>query len=668
MQQISVSCSQCGKRLKAPASLAGKRAKCSRCGTIMTIPAAPAAQDTGYELEIIEETPAPRPSANAAPQKMQAAADSPRPAASPNKPPSNVAPLLMDDLIEPELPLSALVEHVSPTAPARGNRKGGRSKATIDPGNPPPPRPDQDAGSAWDRIAARNARARGDDGPKPWFSLLGVDFTPVKTIVLLVFLSIIGGILGWWFTGPGRGLHLVEAYPVARLEALGHLSRIKNPGFAGAAKQGHSVTSTALNPLQGDNFTDELYNIGGSDKLIFTRPDSNGDYIFVHVKISERIAREEKLENRYDLAFGSGNFIMHVGQQQITPILMVAPFQTSTIEFPISSSKAIVHDAMIPLQPPPDEIRNPNQGSSGGLASGTLVYNGSNGVSGSVDFSSPYLQSGHPGVSGLYGNGELTQQDPVTGTALKYAYDGSNMTVTWNTPGKAWWSSDINMQPAAISPFAKFDIYLLYPRPQTSEPMVIKVNDRIVATLPASMAGQPGQKPSTVKVASVPSATRATGAPPVSTTGTQAMLNDDDDEDEAPKPAPAPPAAKPTGDPSVFDYFTALARAREMGQGVVSENNMKQLGLGVLTYAQQNNGNLPQTMDDLRTVLGDINALLVNNRTGANPGFMYFPPGKNINTIANPAGTPILYEIKDGKLDRHGSIMYLDGRIEHARK
>jgi DNA-directed RNA polymerase subunit RPC12/RpoP len=35
---ISIACSTCGKTLKAPASMAGKRAKCPGCGTIVTIP------------------------------------------------------------------------------------------------------------------------------------------------------------------------------------------------------------------------------------------------------------------------------------------------------------------------------------------------------------------------------------------------------------------------------------------------------------------------------------------------------------------------------------------------------------------------------------------------------------------------------------------------------
>ena len=61
VEQISVQCS-CGKRLKAPASAVGKKAKCPKCGNILTIQAPPPPTDDGldalYELAETEKSAA----------------------------------------------------------------------------------------------------------------------------------------------------------------------------------------------------------------------------------------------------------------------------------------------------------------------------------------------------------------------------------------------------------------------------------------------------------------------------------------------------------------------------------------------------------------------------------------------------------------------------------
>jgi hypothetical protein len=62
VEQISVQCS-CGKRLKAPASAVGKKAKCPKCGNVLTIQAPPPPSDDDglgalYELAETEKTAA----------------------------------------------------------------------------------------------------------------------------------------------------------------------------------------------------------------------------------------------------------------------------------------------------------------------------------------------------------------------------------------------------------------------------------------------------------------------------------------------------------------------------------------------------------------------------------------------------------------------------------
>jgi hypothetical protein len=53
---IEVKCGKCGKGLKAPDSMAGKKAKCPGCGSIVVVPQP---MEEILDAEIIEPTPAP---------------------------------------------------------------------------------------------------------------------------------------------------------------------------------------------------------------------------------------------------------------------------------------------------------------------------------------------------------------------------------------------------------------------------------------------------------------------------------------------------------------------------------------------------------------------------------------------------------------------------------
>ena len=71
--RITVEC-KCGKRLKAPASAAGKRAKCPACGNVLTItaPPPPAEDDMGlnalYDLADQESKVAEQQAASGSPR------------------------------------------------------------------------------------------------------------------------------------------------------------------------------------------------------------------------------------------------------------------------------------------------------------------------------------------------------------------------------------------------------------------------------------------------------------------------------------------------------------------------------------------------------------------------------------------------------------------------
>lgn len=637
--------------------MAGKRAKCSQCGAIVNIPMPPDdLDDTGFELQVIEDAPV-KPKRQAPPP---AAGKSPAPPVPPVKSDPDTGPLdLLEDLLEPELPASALVQH-DPKAEAGVNRGKGRGRggpASGDAGS-------QDGGmsSIMDR-AAETARRRGpQDAAQPWFSLLGIDFTPGKSITLLVMLFLLIGGSVWWFTGPGKNLRVVEVQPVNALIAMNSLARIENKGMAGISL-GQMGVKGSISPL-GNHFKEEIYGFGGPDQLIFTRPDPNGDYLFVHVKVSQRVVSEEHLENRYDTSFSANNFILHVGNEQVTPILMMGQWPEKSMEFNTSGSKINEVEHLLPAGAKPDEYLD-LEGREDYIARGTLLFNGKSGVTGSVKVSSARKLNDYPGVTGVSGDGELVRTDTFSGMTVKYEYLQGDMRISWNGPATAWWGSPQYLMPAAVSPFARYDIYLLYPRPKAAGPMTIKLNNRIVGSLPASMAAKEGQAPTAVAVAEAPASTANPtvkvdpSKPPTPEDAAAAMAGGEAGTGSTPGTKPAKVGT--------YDYLGALARTRDMGKGIVAENNMKQLGMAVIMYAEQNNGQLPQSMDDLRTIMGDINKVLENVRTNSNPGYIYVPPAKNINEVANPNSTPILYELRNGKFDRDGSIMYLDGHIEQPK-
>lgn len=653
--KISVNCQKCGKKLKAPPSLAGKRAKCSQCGSIVQIPMPQDdSGETGFELQAIDE-PVTKPVKPVKAPPVEEKTFDP-----------DTGPLdLLDDLLEPELPASALVAH---TPDAQGSPSKGRGRGRGKAAAGDPSAADHDLTSMLDRAAA-NAGKRGyDNAPQPWFSLMGVDFTPVKSIVLLVvILSLLGSSI-WYFTGPGQGVRIYEAQPVTALIAMNSLGRADAKGMAGMT-MGQQGVKPPVSPL-GTQFPEQSYGLGGPDRLIFTRPDPNGDYLLVHVKISQRVVADEHLESRYDAMFTAGNFILHAGNEQITPMLIMGKLPNDPLVFNTDSAKVDAVQSMLPTGVNPDEYQD-LVGTEQDIARATLLYNGKAGVTGKVSVSSKRKLFDQPGVTGVTGNGELVQKDPYSGMSLKYNYQGGSMEVSWAGPAAAWWSSDQYTMAAAVSPFSRYDIYLLYKRPQTTSNMVVKVNNRIVGTLASSMAAKPGQTPSTIAVAGVPA------------TPTNLTVNLNPNTPTTPEEAAkalaggaggtgGKPAATPANgkkpDPGMFDYFGALARARDMGKGVIADNNMKQLGLGVIMYAQQNKGDLPPNIDYLRKTMGDINALLQNVRTNSNPGFLYIQPAPNLSAVTNPGATPFLYELRDGKLDRDGAIMYLDGHIELPKK
>ena len=87
---------------------------------------------------------------------------------------------------------------------------------------------------------------------------------------------------------------------------------------------------------------------------------------------------------------------------------------------------------------------------------------------------------------------------------------------------------------------------------------------------------------------------------------------------------------------------------------------MRQIGLGLQIYLDQSGQVWPERLDQLKKVIGGYEKIMVNPRTGADPGFIYVRPEPGVD----PSTTPVLYEALQGKPDPNGAVLYADGHIE----
>ena len=132
-------------------------------------------------------------------------------------------------------------------------------------------------------------------------------------------------------------------------------------------------------------------------------------------------------------------------------------------------------------------------------------------------------------------------------------------------------------------------------------------------------------------------------------------------------PAPSPIASNRSGGPQAASksasgplaYFDVLRDAKSQAQGIVSANNMRQIGFGMQLYLNDHNGRFPESLLELRAYLPNIDQLMVNPRTKESPGFIYEQPQPG----SPPATTPVLYEALQGQKDPTGAVLYADGSI-----
>lgn len=96
-----------------------------------------------------------------------------------------------------------------------------------------------------------------------------------------------------------------------------------------------------------------------------------------------------------------------------------------------------------------------------------------------------------------------------------------------------------------------------------------------------------------------------------------------------------------------------------------SMQNLKQLATGIMLYADENNGKLPDKMSDIAKYIGGekvLKSILICPVT--KQAYTYNKPVENVNDSNKPSKMKMLYsETKDGIISA-----YLDGHVEIKKK
>ncbi len=76
----------------------------------------------------------------------------------------------------------------------------------------------------------------------------------------------------------------------------------------------------------------------------------------------------------------------------------------------------------------------------------------------------------------------------------------------------------------------------------------------------------------------------------------------------------------------------------------------------------------PASLEEFREggYVSDLDAIMRNPVTGDEPGYLYVKPDKPYSELENPWTTPILYELKNGRVDPDGAVLYANGRLRQG--
>ncbi|MEO1235420.1 MAG: hypothetical protein AAFX76_01385 [Planctomycetota bacterium] len=586
---IDVTCPGCSKTLRVHDRYAGRRGKCPACGGAVEIPApAPPEPIDDPQLEIVPED-----------RRTYSTHIQPPPA--------------------PDLASLAALD----AAPASGSASSGGGDRIRRLAEAPEPVAEPAAPRAQAERRSLQRREAADDAP-PWYrrelvSLFGLSLTPLPLLAIPLLLAA----AWWWYlTGPGRPAHISAPTPVFVVEVLDH-AEVQMP----TGRTGRVITS--LPGVGGassvGNASGRVLSVGGSDTLMVTAPDGDGDQVLFNVKLKQGILNNLGQTRKYDSVINADAFELRPAGDPpgtgVKPRLAVESFDAA-IDLDLAGADTSNYMALLPpASVKPDRL---DVQKSGPLVTGHAEY--ALGVTrGTVEFSAIRAYDGMPASKGLTANGMLITRHPEGRPVVTADYRGGSVGVSWDAGGTGRWVRNQLVEPSRTSPWSRYDLDLVFPRPADGGRYTLAFAGRDLKTVSLSRMKQPAPP------APNPVASQRPGGPA--------------------------PASKTSSSP--LAYFDVLRDARSQAKGLVSANNMRQIGIALMAYTDDHRGAFPETLLDLRPYLPQLEQVLTNPRTGERPGFIYVPPPRG----ANPSATPVLYESYQGHRDLNGAILYGDGSI-----
>ena len=123
---------------------------------------------------------------------------------------------------------------------------------------------------------------------------------------------------------------------------------------------------------------------------------------------------------------------------------------------------------------------------------------------------------------------------------------------------------------------------------------------------------------------------------------------------------------------------SAIIRSRRAAMRVQCMSQLRQIGMASQLYAAQNRGFLPASLDDLvgppgmvppqlficPAARGDASKPPASSGKYGNYSYVYLGAGRRIQTIRNPAMTPLAYEPPTNHTDGWMNVLYMDGHAE----
>jgi prepilin-type processing-associated H-X9-DG protein len=105
----------------------------------------------------------------------------------------------------------------------------------------------------------------------------------------------------------------------------------------------------------------------------------------------------------------------------------------------------------------------------------------------------------------------------------------------------------------------------------------------------------------------------------------------------------------------------ALARVREQARSVASMSNLKQIGLALIMYADEHQGNLPASLEDAKSYYGNAKILESPHKPKdfSGPSYLYVSG----QAVAGDYHNIVVYE-NPGFCKDKINVLFLDGHVE----